>query len=102
MPSDNDLIALKGYTPPDPTPDYELKAGEVTKVKDRVRTLLAAGPMVKKDLVHLTCHEGRAIDGVAKLTAKHVKVILADMADADEFEAGYRALTATAEPMGIG
>lgn len=81
-------IALKGYTPPDPPePAPELKPAQITKVKNRVKTLLAGGPLEHWYLTHLATHHARVDDGIAKITAPQVREVLTGMTD--DFEPGY-------------
>jgi len=95
------IYALKDYEPPaPPSPAPDLKPAEVDKVKGRVRTLLADGPMEELKLVHLTTHEARHTDNIATITAAQVRQVLGEMATGDEFKEGMGKVAAMkAEPL---
>jgi len=94
------IYALKDYEPPaPPAPAPDLKPAEVDKVKARVRTLLAAGPMEELMLIHHTTHEARHTDGIATITGAQVEQVLGQMALGDEFKEGMGKIAAVAEPL---
>ena len=93
------IYALKDYEPPaPPAPAPELKQADVDKVKARVRTLLADGPMEELKLVHHTTHEARHTDGIATITAAQVKQVIAEMGAGDEFKEGMGKVAVAVEP----
>ena len=118
MPQKNtDLLADKSYVKPDPPkPVKALTAPEKTKVKARIKSILKdgpgskdaatgklipAGPMETWKVVLYTCHHGRKLDGIPRLTAAQVKELLPEMKEAGDFAPGFggQAIVAQPEPL---
>jgi hypothetical protein len=87
----SDLIALKGYTPPDNSnpPLKDLTQIEKDKIKARVRTILSGKAMAKWELVHRATAHARYYDNIDEVKAIHIRQILEEMKGEDEFEVGY-------------
>lgn len=117
MPQKNtDLLADKSYVKPDPpAPAPELTTTQKNKVKARITSILKngpgikhmvwdgssgaegefkpelipAGPMETWKVVHFTCHQGRALDGIETLTGTQVKEVIEEMKREGAFAKGF-------------